>query len=175
MDLSSLFSNFVTEEVEVKDWIVQPGSLSTLAIFERHGRNGNKNLALGKNGLNRGAIASTIGHDSHNLGVMGTNPRDMRLAAKALIDVQGGVAVADEGEVKAILRLPIAGLMSEEPTEAVAEQMIKVREELKKLGRDEPYFLTIWTIAIPVAPGARVTDRFLVDGAIQQAVPLFAE
>ncbi len=174
MDLSSLFAGFATDEVEVKDWRVQPGDLTTLAIFERHGRNGNRNLALGRKGLDRGAIASTIGHDSHNLGVMGRNPADMKVAADALIEVQGGVAVADEGEVKALLRLPVAGLMSEEPTEVVADQMRKVREELGKLGRVEPYFLTIWTIAIPVAPGARITDRYLVDGLTQKPVSLFA-
>jgi adenine deaminase len=175
IDLSSLFSGFTEEEVEVRNWVVQPGDLTTVAVLERHGRNGNKNVALVKNGLKRGAIASTIGHDSHNLSVMGRSVRDMKLAVKTLLEVQGGVAVTDEGQVKALLRLPVAGLMSEEPTEVVAEQMRRIREELRKLGRDERWFLAIWTIAIPVGPGGRITDRFLVDGAFQRAVPLFVK
>jgi adenine deaminase len=175
MDLSTVFSGFVVREAEVKDGFVQPGGLTTVAVFERHGRNGNRNLALAQNGLERGAIASTIGHDSHNLSVMGRSPGDMKLAAKALLDAQGGVSVVCDGELRALLPLPVAGLMSEERTEVVAEGMRKVRRELRKLGRDEPWFLTIWTISIPVGPGGRVTDRCLIDGNLQREVSLFVE
>ncbi len=174
IDMSSLLTTFAIEEVEVRDWIVQPDGLSTLAVMERHGRSGNKNLGLAKNCLERGAIGSTISHDSHNVTVMGRNARDMQLAVKTLIEGQGGVVVVDEGEVKANLKLPVAGLMSEEPIGVVAEGMRKVRAELKKLGRDEPWFLSVWAIAIPVAPSARITDKVLVDcSRTQEVVPLF--
>ena len=174
IDMSSLLTTFAIEEVEVRDWLVQPDGLSTLAVMERHGRSGNKNLGLAKNCLERGAIASTISHDSHNVTVMGRNARDMQLAVKTLIETQGGVVVVDEGEVKANLELPVAGLMSEEPIGVVAEGMSKVRAELKKLGRDEPWFLSVWAIAIPVAPSARITDKVLVDcSGTREVVPLF--
>src|SRR5438132_217821 len=174
IDMSSLLTTFAIEEVEVRDWIVQPDGLSTLAVMERHGRSGNKNLGLAKNCLERGAIGSTISHDSHNVTVMGRNARDMQIAVKTLIEGQGGVVVVDEGEVKANLKLPVAGLMSEEPIGVVAEGMRKVRAELKKLGRDETWFLSVWAIAIHVAPSARITDKVLVDcSRSQEVVPLF--
>ena len=98
----------------------------------------------------------------------------MQIAVKTLIEGQGGVVVVDEGEVKANLKLPVAGLMSEEPIGVVAEGMRKVRAELKKLGRDETWFLSVWAIAIPVAPSARITDKVLVDcSRSQEVVPLF--
>src|SRR2546428_294765 len=113
IDMSSLLTTFAIEEVEVRDWIVQPDGLSTLAVMERPGRPGEKQLRPAEESLPRRALGSTISHDSHNVTVMGRNARDMQLAVKTLIEGQGGVVVVDEGEVKANLKLPVAGVMRE--------------------------------------------------------------
>ncbi len=175
IDMSTKFTKFVVEEVEVKDWIVQPGELTNLAVFERHGKSGNKCLGLAKNGLKSGAIASTVCHDSHNLIVFGRDHSDMQVAAKTLIEMQGGVVIVEGSILKARLNLPIAGLMSEEPVEVLAQEMKNVRSELRKLGRDEPWLLSIWVMGLIVSPSARISDRYLVDVDAREPAPLFAK
>jgi len=173
IDMASVITHFSIEEVEVRDWIVQTEGLTTLAVFERHGRSGNKCLGLAKNSLRKGAIASTISHDCHNLAVMGASVADMKLAAQTVIEMQGGVVVANDGIILAKVALPVAGLMSEEPLEAVGHQMRDVRMALRQLGKEESGFLSIWSITLAVVPSARITDKCLVDSDNQKAVPLF--
>ncbi|MCX8189587.1 MAG: amidohydrolase family protein, partial [Nitrososphaeria archaeon] len=81
LDASNLLINLVNEEVEVENGIVQPKGLQTIAVFERHGKSGNRGLGLIKNFIKIGAIASTVSHDSHNLVCVGTNPSDLSVAA----------------------------------------------------------------------------------------------
>ena len=173
IDMASIMTRFLTEDVEVRDWFVQTGDLTTLAMFERHGVSGTKCLALARNALDDGAVASTISHDSHNLVAMGRNTQDMNQAVNSLIQMQGGVIVVRKGRILGKLHLPIAGLMSERPVEQVANEMREVRRALKILGRDESGFLSIWAIGLPVVPSARLTDKVLVDSDNQKAVPLF--
>ena len=173
IDMSSIITQFLIEEVKVENWRVQTDDLTTVAIFERHGKTGTKCLALARNAILDGAVASTISHDSHNLVVMGRNQEDMKLAVHSLIEMQGGVVVVEKGKVIARLSLPIAGLMSEEPIDNLARQMKEVRNALKTLGRDERGFLSIWAIGLPVVPSARLTDKVLFDSDKQTVVPLF--
>ena len=105
----------------MKDHIIRT-DFATVAVFERHGRTKNKAVGfIDKFGLKEGAVASTISHDSHNLTVVGMNPSDMALATNTLIECQGGLVAAKAGHVLAKLELPVAGLMSEEKAETVAE------------------------------------------------------
>jgi adenine deaminase len=173
IDMSSIITRFLIEEVNIENWHVKTNDLTTLAIFERHGKTGTKCLALARNAILDGAVASTISHDSHNLVVMGRNQEDMKQAVDSLIDMQGGVVVVEKGIKIATLHLPIAGLMSEQPIDEVARQMKEIRYALKRLGRDEQGFLSIWAIGLPVVPSARLTDKVLVDSDNQTAVPLF--
>jgi len=173
IDMSSIITRFLIEEVKIENWHVQTDDLTTVAIFERHGKTGTKCLALARNAILDGAVASTISHDSHNLVVMGRNREDMKQAVHSLIEMQGGVVVVEKGKVIARLSLPITGLMSEEPIDNVAQQMREIRYALKRLGRDERGFLSIWAIGLPVVPSARLTDKVLVDSDNQTAVPLF--
>ncbi|HHY50599.1 MAG TPA: adenine deaminase [Alphaproteobacteria bacterium] len=136
-----------------------------LAVIERHGRNGNVALSFVKGfGLKRGAIASSVGHDSHNITVVGATDADMALAVNRLIALGGGFAVADGGAVTAELALPVAGLMSLLPFETVAEKLHLLRDAARALGCTLPEpFLQVAFLALPVIPHLKLTDRGLFD------------
>lgn len=137
-----------------------------MAVCERHHATGNIGLGFVTGfGLQRGAIATTVGHDSHNLAIVGTNDGDMVLAANRLRALGGGLAIAADGEVKAILPLAIGGLMSDQPAEAVNAQIKKLDFWLKELGvpEDCSTFMILSFLSLPVIPELRLTDRGLVD------------
>ena len=136
-----------------------------VAVIERHGINGNIGRSFVKGfGLKRGAIASSVGHDSHNITVVGVTDEDMALAVNRLIEIGGGFAVACEGEILADLALPIAGLMSLEPFEIVTEHLEHLRQAAKALdcALPEP-FLQVAFLALPVIPHLKMTDNGLFD------------
>jgi adenine deaminase len=136
-----------------------------IAVIERHGINGNVGRGFTKGyGLKRGAIASSVGHDSHNITVVGATDEDMALAVNRLIELGGGFAVADEGRITAELALPIAGLMSLLPFENVAEKLHTLRNAAWALGCTLPEpFLQVAFMALPVIPHLKMTDRGLFD------------
>jgi len=152
----------------VTDAGVQPdldADIIKVAVVERHGRNGNIGRSFVKGfGLKRGAIASSVGHDSHNITVVGADNGDMALAVNRLIEMGGGFAVADKGRITAELALPVAGLMSLEPFETVAEDLHHLRNAAKALGCTLPEpFLQVAFLALPVIPHLKMTDRGLFD------------
>lgn len=136
-----------------------------VAVVSRHGANRNigRGFVTGF-GLKRGAIASSVGHDSHNLCVVGVDDADMAVAVKRLIALQGGFAVVSEGTIRAELALPIAGLMSELSFEAVRDALAPLRAAARALGvvLPEP-FLQVAFLPLPVIPHLKITDRGLVD------------
>jgi len=136
-----------------------------VAVVERHGKTGNIATAFVKGfGLKRGAIASSVGHDSHNITVVGADTADMALAVNRLIALEGGFAVADGGAITAELALPIAGLMSLEPFETVEHGLHKLRDAAKAIGCTLPEpFLQVAFLALPVIPHLKMTDRGLFD------------
>ena len=115
-------------------------------------------------GITRGAIASSVGHDSHNLCVVGVDEASMAAAANRLIETGGGFAVADGGKVTAELALPVAGLMSDQPFETVRQGLEGLRAAAKALGvvLAEP-FLQVAFLTLPVIPHLKITDKGLVD------------
>jgi adenine deaminase len=136
-----------------------------VAVVERHGRNGNIGRGFVRGfGLKRGAIASSVGHDSHNITVIGATDEDMALAVNRLIELGGGFAVADGGQITAELALPLAGLMSLEPFETVSHDLHLLRDAAYALGcvLPEP-FLQVAFLALPVIPHLKMTDRGLFD------------
>jgi adenine deaminase len=136
-----------------------------LAVIERHGKNGNMAVASVQGfGLKRGAIASSIGHDSHNITVVGADDADMALAANRLGALQGGFVVTEAGRVLAELALPVAGLMSLLDFEGVRGKLIPLRAAAKSLGCTlaEP-FLQVAFLPLPVIPHLKITDKGLVD------------
>jgi len=115
-------------------------------------------------GLKRGAIASTVCHDQHNIAVVGADAADMAVAANRLGQIEGGFVVVEGGQVLAELALPVAGLMSLKPFEAVHQDLIALRAAAKSLGvtLEEP-FLQLAFLALPVIPHLKITDHGMVD------------
>ncbi len=141
------------------------GDVVKVAVVARHGVNRNIGLGFVKGfGMKRGAIASSIGHDSHNICVVGANDADMATAVNRLIEIQGGFAVVSDGEVRAELPLPIAGLMSDRPYEWVRDALHPLRAAARGLGvvLPEP-FLQVAFLPLPVIPHLKITDLGLVD------------
>lgn len=151
-----------------EDGILQPDTAQDaiqVSVVERHGKNGNIGHGFVKGfGLKQGAIASSVGHDSHNITLVGTNPDDLSAAANRIIDMRGGFCVAHEGKILAELPLPIAGLMSELPFEEVAHALEKLRDAAHGLGCTLPEpFLQVAFLALPVIPHLKMTDYGLFD------------
>jgi len=136
-----------------------------VAVLGRHDDRGAVGHGLVKGfGIGRGAIASSIGHDSHNVCVIGCTDQDMAVAVNRLIELRGGFAAAVDGRVVGELALPIAGLMSDQPFETVEQGLRALRAAVRGLGTHlhEP-FLQMAFLALPVIPHLRITDKGLVD------------
>jgi adenine deaminase len=139
--------------------------LVKIAVVERHGVNGNRATGFVRGfGLQRGAIASTVCHDHHNIAVVGVDYSDMALAANRLGQIEGGFVVVEGGRVLAELALPVAGLMSLERFEVVRDGLIGLRAAARSLGvtLDEP-FLQLAFLCLPVIPHLKITDHGMVD------------
>ena len=142
------------------------GELYLIAVLERHHGTGHVGLGLLRGyGLQRGAAATTVAHDSHNLIVIGTSPRDMLVAAKELVRVQGGYTLVREGQVVGTVPLNICGLMSSAPT----EELIASLDEIAALahGQGVPAnidpFISLSFMALPVIPRLKITDMGMFD------------
>ena len=149
-----------------------------MAVFERHHNTGNIGLGFAFGfGLKKGAIATTVGHDSHNLSVVGTNDEDMAVAVNRLREIGGGLIVVSDGEVRATVPLAIAGLMSDRDAMAVNSQIKQLNFWLKELGVPEEYstFMILAFTSLPVIPELRLTDRGLVDVVHFEHVDLWCE
>ncbi|MEO0076852.1 MAG: adenine deaminase C-terminal domain-containing protein, partial [candidate division WOR-3 bacterium] len=122
----------------------------------------------------KGAIASSVAHDSHNLVATGTNDKDIYLAIKELIKIGGGYVAVDKGKVKASLPLPIAGLMSDRPAEEVSQKLKNLLTVVKAWGSkiDNP-FITLSFLALPVIPELKLTDKGLFDVTKFRIINLF--
>ncbi len=146
-----------------------------LAVLERHHATGNIGLGLVKGfGLKRGALASTVGHDSHNLIVIGTNDEDMLAAVQELQRIGGGICIAENGQIRGALPLPVGGLMTNEPALMVAKQQADMIALAREMGVPEFYspFLTLAFLSLPVIPSLKLTDRGLVDVDSFKFIPL---
>jgi adenine deaminase len=148
--------------------------LAKVAVIERHKATGTMALGFVKGfGLQSGAVASTVAHDSHNLLVVGMDDGDMVVAANTLAEAGGGMVVVKDGKVLAILPLPIAGLMSDEPVEEVQSNVDRLAQAWKALGcRLASPFMTMALLSLPVIPELRITNRGLVDVTEFRYVPL---
>ncbi len=136
-----------------------------LAVVERHRASGRVGVGLVKGfGLRAGALASSVAHDAHNIGVVGVSDRDMLGAVQAVVRQEGGLAVVRDGRVLATLPLPIAGLMSDLPFEEVARRLEGLETAARALGCAVPHpFMALSFLALSVIPALKLTDRGLVD------------
>ncbi|MBL7127122.1 MAG: adenine deaminase [Dehalococcoidales bacterium] len=136
-----------------------------LAVVERHRATGNIGLGMVTGfGLKKGALASSVAHDSHNIVAVGTNDDDILAAIQEIQRLQGGIVAVAEGKVLASLGLPIAGLLSDEPLETVVARLGKLEQTARELGSRLPSpFAALSFLALPVIPELKLTDLGLVD------------
>ncbi len=171
----------ITNEFAIDiDWSKNNGidtdrDILKLAVIERHNNTGHKGLGFIRGiGLKRGAIASSVSHDSHNLIVIGTNDRDMAIAANRICSGGGNTVVVD-GEVVAEMQLPIAGVMTDKSGDEIAEMNAIVRNSVYELGVPktvEP-FMNMAFVSLPVIPSLKMTTQGLVDVNKQERVSLY--
>jgi len=156
------------ERVKVLDGVIVSDTsrdILKLVVVERHRATGNIGLGLVTGfGLKKGALASSIAHDCHNIIAVGTDDKDIFVAVKEIERLQGGLVIATGSKVLASLALPIAGLLSDEPLEVVVGKLEKLEQLAKDLGTTlKSPFSTLSFLALPVIPELRLTDLGLVD------------
>jgi adenine deaminase len=174
-----IFTDHEIVPLEVEDGIVKPDPLHDIvkiAVVERHNRTGNIGLGFVRGfGIKKGAIASSVGHDAHNVSAIGTNSRDISVAVNAIARMAGGQVVVDKGKIISKIRLPIAGLMSDKPVEEVGFELELLQKRAKDIGiwLKSP-FMQLSFLTLAVVPKLRITDRGLVDVEKFQLVDLIA-
>ncbi len=163
------------EVVEIVDGVIYPDpqrDIAQISVVERHGRSGGVGTAFIRGfNIKRGAIASSMAHDNHNIVVLGVNHSDMALAVNRIADLQGGQVVVEGGKVVAELPLPVAGLMTDEPPPRVAESVETLKKAAQNLGITI-YHPFMFLIFIPLAaiPLYAVTDKGFVDVLNQKII-----
>ncbi len=168
------------EEIDVVDGYLDISSDPDLKfgiIFNRYGKGTTGYGIIRKFGTTKGAIASTVSHDSHNLTVVFDNATNAKLAIDSLISCGGGFACAYDGKLASTIELKVGGLMSIKSTEEVADDCYQMKLALNNIGfegRDNP-LLRIVTVALPVIPEVKMSDLGLVDVFAKKIIPLFAE
>lgn len=173
-------TSFLEAEIPVRDGELLPPpeldgeTLNTLAVVDRHGTHGGTTTGLVRGfGLRRGALASTVSHDSHQLTIMGADRTDMLVAAHRLAEIGGGMVLVLEGRVLAEIPLPVAGLLSTEPVAVVARQVADMREAAPQTGLPaDNSFMGIVSQTLAVSPFAKLSDLGLIDVNAQRLVPM---
>lgn len=161
-------TNFLMMELPYQDGLRHvdlDNDVLKIAVLARHGKNRNVGRGFVQGfGFKRGALASSIGHDSHNVCVVGASDGDMAIAVNRLIELQGGFVAVVDGKVVAELPLPLAGLMSFDSFEGVQQGLVSLKAAVRQMGcpLDEP-FLSLAFLPLPVIPHLKITDFGLVD------------
>jgi adenine deaminase len=171
----SVTTDHLLVEMPVVDGEVRASAeldIAKAASIERHGGPGTIGLGFVKGfGLRRGAVASTIAHDNHNVLVAGMSDADMVFAVERLVDARGGMVAVADGEVLALVELPIAGLMCDRPVPELAKQTLALADAYRRLGSPiESPAMIFSFLSLGVIPALRLTNRGLVDGVEFQLV-----
>jgi adenine deaminase len=170
----------VTKKIPLKDGVAYPdikGDILKIAVVERHKATGNVGIGFVRGfGLKKGAIGSSVAHDSHNLVIVGTNDQDMIKASETIQAMKGGLTVVLDGKALASLPLPIAGLMSDASVDQVNLRLEALHRAAKNLGCKIPDpFMALSFLSLPVIPELKITDKGLVDVNQFKFVPMFGE
>lgn len=170
----------VMKKIILREGVAYPDlkeDILKIAVIERHRATGNIGIGFVHGfGLKKGAIGSTVAHDSHNLVVVGTNDPDMLKTVETIKEMGGGLAIVSEGKVVADLPLPIAGLMSEQPVVQVHRRLEGLQRTLRQWGCKLPDpLMTLSFLSLPVIPELKITDKGLVDVNQFKIVPVFGE
>ena len=159
----------------ITDWktFLIHNNLSHLCVVERHGLNGEYAHGFLKNfNLKEGAVASSVGHDAHNIIIAGVDENDMKFALEKINETQGGIVIVNKGALIAKVELPIAGLLSDKRANIVAEENRIFKDEWSKAGCTLPY-MGFNLLPLSVIPNFRITNKGLVDVNSMQLIPLF--
>ncbi|RCL35368.1 MAG: adenine deaminase [Puniceicoccaceae bacterium] len=163
----------LTEAPNSWESVLEGNDLCYLTVVERYDKNGGVGYSLLQNfGLKSGAVASSVGHDAHNIVIAGTNEADMTLALKEINKSQGAVIVVKEGNVIAKVELPIAGLLSDKRATVVAEESTILKKAWTEMGCTLPY-MGFNLLPLSVIPEIRLTDKGLVTVPGMEILPLF--
>ncbi|RCK31645.1 adenine deaminase [Thalassospira xiamenensis] len=163
------FTRWATDDADVKDgYVVPPMGTTMIAVAHRHGKADSKPRVGFLTGWGdwKGAVCTTVSHDSHNVTVFGGNPRDMMVAANAVIRAGGGMAVASNGKLDALLPLPLCGLVSDAPMDHVAQQFADIRTATDAIVDWQPPYLVfkaLFGATLACNPGPHQTDRGIGD------------
>lgn len=156
----------LTRNLGTADKIDEENDILKIACIERH--KGTNHIGVGYvkgYSLKSGAVATSVAHDSHNIITVGCNDDDIAVAVNAIKDSKGGIAVVENGKIKALLELPIAGLMSDEPLTTVNEKLENAKSSAYELGADKSIdpFMTLSFLSLPVIPSLRITTKGVFD------------
>lgn len=156
----------LTRNLGTADKIDVENDILKIACIERH--KGTNHIGVGYvkgYSLKSGAVAASVAHDSHNIITVGCNDDDIAVAVNAIKDSKGGIAVVENGKIKALLELPIAGLMSDEPLTTVNEKLENAKLSAYELGADKSIdpFMTLSFLSLPVIPSLRITTKGVFD------------
>lgn len=156
----------LTRNLGTADKIDVESDILKIACIERH--KGTNHIGVGYvkgYSLKSGAVATSVAHDSHNIITVGCNDDDIAVAVNAIKDSKGGIAVVENGKIKALLELPIAGLMSDEPLTTVNEKLENAKLSAYELGADKSIdpFMTLSFLSLPVIPSLRITTKGVFD------------
>lgn len=156
----------LTRNLGTADKIDVENDILKIACIERH--KGTNHIGVGYvkgYSLKSGAVATSVAHDSHNIITVGCNDDDIAVAVNAIKDSKGGIAVVENGKIKALLELPIAGLMSDEPLTTVNEKLENAKSSVYELGADKSIdpFMTLSFLSLPVIPSLRITTKGVFD------------
>lgn len=156
----------LTRNLGTADKVYVENDILKIACIERH--KGTNHIGVGYvkgYSLKSGAVATSVAHDSHNIITVGCNDDDIAVAVNAIKDSKGGIAVVENGKIKALLELPIAGLMSDEPLTTVNEKLENAKSSAYELGADKSIdpFMTLSFLSLPVIPSLRITTKGVFD------------
>ena len=180
-----LVSHELITKERIENWTELPGMAAgvnpekdvvKLVALERHEGNGHIGIGfLGNYGLKKGAVATSVGHDSHNLVIAGVTDEDIAAAGNRVVENEGGLAIAVDGKVVLDLPLKIAGLMSELPVEEVDRRLEAMKSLSQELGvhEDVDAFMTLAFVSLPVIPKLRLNTYGVIDAEKQQIVDVF--
>jgi adenine deaminase len=165
---TSLLTDDLEADLEVKDGIVQADverDILNIACVERYGKGGSIGRSFIKGfGISKGAIATSMGHDHHNITVVGSNGEDMAAAVNRIQELQGGLVITENGKVKYELPLPICGLVSDKDGVECAAILKQMQEDLSAKGcQMQSPFMTLAFITLIFIPMYGITDKGLVD------------
>jgi adenine deaminase len=177
-DTGNIIRRIEPMRLPAKDGVVsleERDDLAYVCVINRHGLQ-YKTIGVMKDfGLKEGALGCTISHDSHNLILVYKNHEDAFMVLRQLEEAGGGMALAVNGELRSILPLPVAGLMSDKPADEVNAEMTHFRNTYYEVMKQDANLQAISLMSLTALPGVIITDMGLADGITQKLIPVFAD